>query len=559
MVRNLFRWLHQEIGGLHQAAFLLALSTFGAQLLALVRDRLLAAHFGASRTLDIYYNAFRVPDLVFVSVGSLVSVTIIIPFLFNRLQEGKTDEAKRLFDSLFTFFCLLMISVAVVLGLLAPLLARLSAPGFSPADQLAVAHLMRWLFLSPLLLGLSNLAGSITQAYKKFFVYALSPILYNLGIIFGIVFFYPVFGLTGLAWGVVLGALLHLSIQLPSLWSLGFWPRLTGQLQGRELWQIIGISIPRTLTLASQQIALFALVALATWLTPGSVSVFNLAYNLQGVPYALIGVSYAVATFPVMVQIFKRGDREEFRNHFFVAARQVIFWSFLVTAFAVVLRAHLVRVVLGSGSFDWSATRLTAAVLALFVLSTTAQSLILLFVRAYYAAGQTRRPLLINFIATVVIIILAFVLLWVFNTFPPIALQFVKLLRVDGLVGASVLMLPLAFTLGLWFNLWLHWQTFKTDFGATPPAVGRMIWQVILGAVAGAGTTYLALNVLAAEFGLDTFWRVLSQGLSGGLLGLLVSAIIFRTLGNKEWEEVTTALQRRFWRVETLQPGPEKL
>src|SRR5690606_25115168 len=133
-------------------------------------------------------------------------------------------------------------------------------------------------------------------------------------------------------------------------------------------------------------------VSLASTLTVGAISVFNLSYNLQSVPLSLIGVSYSVAAFPTLVEYFNGRNLREFMHHVMIPIRQIIFWSTPVITLFIVLRAQIVRVILGTGNFDWSDTRLTAAALALFIISVVAQSIVLLLIRAYYAAGRTWKP-----------------------------------------------------------------------------------------------------------------------------------------------------------------------
>src|SRR5690606_20597616 len=280
-------------------------------------------------------------------------------------------------------------------------LAPLVAPGFGPEALSDLVSMSRILLLSPFLLGISNLFGSVTQAFQKFYAYTLSPLLYNIGIIVGILFFYPKFGLTGLVWGVVFGAFLHLLIQLPALLQSNILPAITFRFWDKQVKEVILTSIPRTLTLASHQITIVVLVAMATLLTPGSVSVFNFAFNLQSVPLAIIGVSYSVAAFPSLARFLSAGEMDKFKKQMLSAIRHIIVWSLPVIVLFIVLRAQIVRVILGAGEFGWTETRLTAAALSLFVLSVLAQNLVQLFIRAYYAKGETVKPLIINIFSAV--------------------------------------------------------------------------------------------------------------------------------------------------------------
>lgn len=227
MVNRIFSILKKEVGGLHEAAFLLGFFALASQILALSRDRLLAHTFGAGSTLDIYYAAFRIPDFIYTSVASLVSLTVLIPFLsryFSESDEYVNTRAKEFLSSVFSSFLLIILGVSILAFILMPYLVPLVAPGFNASQISELIALSRIMLLSPILLGVSNLFGSVTQLFKRFFVYALAPVFYNLGIISGIIFLYPIFGLSGLAFGVIFGAFLHMLIQIPIVVENGLFP-----------------------------------------------------------------------------------------------------------------------------------------------------------------------------------------------------------------------------------------------------------------------------------------------------------------------------------------------
>jgi putative peptidoglycan lipid II flippase len=565
MVRRLLSFFHRELNGLHEAAFLLGASALVSQLLALLRDRLLAASFGAGSSLDIYYAAFRVPDLLYVSLGSFVSVTVVLPFLIKHLEAGQRESAENLLADLFSRFLGLMSLTAVVAYFLMPYLLRLTAPGFSPAQQLELLPLARLLLLSPILLGLSNLLANVTQSSRKFFLYALSPVLYNLGIIFGIIFFYPRWGLIGLAGGVILGALGHFAIQWPALrrgpivlrWSAMWRPASSQPSAWRKMFLL---AWPRTLTLSANQLSTMALVALASYLTAGSIAVFTFSYNLQSVILSIVGISYSVAAFPTLVRLFSNGNRGLFIEQMGVTIRHIIFWTMPAMVLFIVLRAQIVRVILGAGKFDWNDTRLTAAALALFVLSAISQSLILLFVRGYYACGQTKKPLIINVLSSVLVVFLAVGLWRLFIWWPAVKLGLAHLLRVDDINGVELLALPLAFTIGSLINLFVFWRSFRRDFGSFPPLLYRSLTQSTIASFVAGVVAYLILQFLTPFLNQATLFGIFIQGLLAGLGGIGVGVFILRRLGNEEIIEISRALKKKLWqRAQPILPAVEEL
>src|SRR3989344_6639446 len=356
-----------------------------------------------------------------------------MPFLAESMRE-ENDMAKtrHFLNTIFTTFFGGMILVSIVIGILMPWLVKFVAPGFSPEMLHELILLSRIMLLSPILLGLSNLVGTITQLHKKFFVFAMSPVLYNVGIIIGILFLYPIMGVKGLIIGVIIGALLHFLMQIPVIIIQKLVPRFVWRIDWRLVWHVISISIPRTFTLSCNQIAILIFYALASKMSSGSISIFKFALTLQLVPISIIGTSYAVAALPNLVEYFTTGKHEQFLDSIIMPARRIIFWSIPITVLFIVLRAQIVRVVLGSGQFSWSDTRLTAAALALFVLSSVGQSLILLFVRSFYAEGKTAKPLFINIISAIATILMGFGLIKLYHSVPDFAYFIQSLLKTSG-------------------------------------------------------------------------------------------------------------------------------
>jgi len=552
MVKVFLKLLHKEWSGLHQAAFLLAGASLASQLLGLVRDRLLAGTFGAGPELDIYYSAFRVPDLVYVTIASFVSVTVLIPFIINQSNKHNAKELQRFLSGVFTVFAMVMSVVLIGLWFAMPWLSKFLVPGFSIDSQSQLVVLSRWLLLSPIILGLSNMLGGVTQSFHKFFAYVLSPILYNLGIIFGIIFLAPKFGLKGIVWGVIVGAILHLFIQLPSIYKLGLIPSITFDIPWKEVKSIITTSLPRTLTLATYQISIMALVAIGTMMASGAVAIFTLAQNLQTVPMMVVGMSYSVAAFPTLAKLFSSGDKKAFVDKITTASRHIMFWSIPAIVFIIVLRAHIVRVILGTGSFDWVDTRLTAAALGLFILSAWAQSLVHLFVRGYYASSNTVKPLVINLVSSIFIVLSAVGFIYLFKWWPMGLYILESVFRVSDLSQSMILILPLAFTIGSILNALLFIILFEKDFGGIVKPLWKTSLEAFTASIVGGVVTYLVLSLLSPIIISSTLLKVFSQAFIAGSAGVAVWAIVLVFLKNEEFLESVTAIRVRMSPKETV-------
>ena len=535
---------------------ILASSSLISGFLGLLRDRLLAGTFGAGQMLDIYYASFKIPDFLYIISLSIASVTVLIPFFLERISVHR-ENGQKFLDNIFSVFLLAMIFLTVVVFFAIPYLSGLVAPGFSPAAKSQFIILTRILLLSPFLLGLSNLLSSVIQSFNRFFVYALSPLLYNIGIILGIIFLFPIFGMAGIALGVGLGALFHVSIQIPAIIKLNFIPRLKLRLNFSEAWQVVRFSLPRTLGLGLNQIVLIFITAMASLFSVGSIAVFNLSLNLQSVPLSVIGVSYSVAAFPTLARLFT-SDKKKFLEHTILALRQIAFWSIPVSILVIVLRAQIVRVIFGYGKFDWRDTRLTAACLALFTISLFSQALVTLFVRAFYAAGKTMRPIVVNVISSVLTILGIFTFLRLINN--PSLKSFINAaLRVKDVPGSEILILPLVFSLGMVINAIILVKIFENDFGSVWSCAKKTFFQVSLASLSMGVITYLSLNIFDKIFNIRTFVGIFLQGFISAALGAAVWYLILRLMRNGELHDIVTTLKQKFWKTSAIAPEPEQL
>jgi putative peptidoglycan lipid II flippase len=545
MVRRVVQLFYREIRGLHQAAYVLAFFSFGSQLLAIIRDRALAHTFGAGTQLDLYYTAFRIPDLLFVVFASILSVYVLIPFVHRIRNSQNEDAAANLLGQVFTLFLLTYTGLAALIAFFAPQIVPVLFPAFEPGEYSTLVTLLRVLLLQPFLLGISTLLGVITQMRQRFIIYAISPLLYNLGIIFGITVLHPLLGLSGLVWGVVLGAMAHLFVQLPLVLSspLRFRPV---QPKTHTIVPIIRTAIPRAITLSLNQVVLLALTVIATTMAVGSVSVFQFAFNLQSVPLTIIGVSYSVAAFPVLANLLAGAEYEKFKSHLQTAFRHIVFWSLPVIGLFVVLRAHIVRVTLGSGNFTWDDTRLTAAVLAIFVISLLAQSINLLTIRAFYANSDTRTPLLVAVTGSIISIAAAFVGYKYIYVVPEIQFALEHVLRLTGVPGTEVIMLAVGFALGVVIQAVLMLVCLHYRFPGILRSLGKRMLVSTFVALVGAVVTYATLQTVVEGVQQNTFMGILLQGGVAAVAGILSMYILHYALGSPELQEMHRAFRKRF-------------
>jgi len=410
------RILNSKTNTIATAAGILATASLISGLLGLFRDRLLAGSFGGGDLykLDIYFTAFRIPDFISTVLVMGAISAAIIP-IFSEYLARSHEEAWKFFSNLINLFFISLIGISLILIVFVPQILTLIAPGFSGAKKESAVLLTRIMFLSPILLGISNILSGILRVFKRFLVTSLAPILYNIGIIIGIIFFVPSMGLKGLAWGVVLGAFLHLLIQIPILFKLGFKPRKLLDFSEPGFLRAIKLTIPRAIGLAAGQINLIVITAIGSTLVAGSIAIFNLANNLQKLPITLIAVSFSTAAFPFLAVYFSRQERGKLIEEFSKVFRKILFFIIPISILIFILRIQIVRVILGSGQFSWADTQLTAACLGIFSFGIFAYGLSMLVSKTFYAFQNTRIPATITLITVGLNVFLCYFFVWLLS------------------------------------------------------------------------------------------------------------------------------------------------
>lgn len=532
MLQNLFK---KKINSITIAAGLVALSSLASRLLGVLRDRILAGEFGAGTTLDIYYAAFRIPDLVFnlVVLGALSAG--FIPIFTSLMKEDKPDNqaAWGLANNVLNYLFLGIGGLSLLGIVFAPLLMRVIAPGFGPEEQIVAVNLSRIMFLSPLFLGISGIMGGILQSFKRFLVYSLSPILYNLGIIIGALYFTDTWGVYGLAWGVILGAVLHMGVQIPTVYQLGFRYSWRIRRSDEATAKIGRLMIPRTLSLAVGQINLVIITAIATGLSSGSLAIFNFANNLQSFPIGIFGISFAIAAFPALSAA--ASNNQELEKNFSRTLRQILFFIVPATVFIIALRAQIIRVVLGTGNFDWEDTVLTMNTLGFFALSLFAQASIPLLTRMFYARQDSATPFYIGLVTVGLNVFLAVILA----------------------PGLGVSGLALAFSLANIVNFIMLWLWLSAKIGSLDIAnILNSVLKFTAGAVLAGATVQIVKVAVWPFIDMSRFSGVFIQlAASLGLGGAVYLGACY-VLKSEELAGFVAALRQR-WPFRKLKVGDQ--
>ncbi len=526
MLRFFSRLFHRQTEHVTSAAIVLGVASLVSRLVGLWRDRLLASHFGAGSALDVYYAAFRWPDAVYnlLIVGALAAG--FIPIFTECLEQEGEASAARLAGRVLSLTALTMMVVSVMLILGAGLIVPATVSGFSPTQIAETVMLTRIMALSPFLLGLSAIMGGVLQATKRFIAFALAPMLYNFGIILGILCLAPKWGIRGVALGVVLGTGFHLLAQTLSVLrthALAFDLPTYREPRLRRMLSLMG---PRTAGLAITQLNLIVLLVLASSLSDGSVSVLAFANNVQSVPLGLVGISFAVAALPALAQAAARHDTRETTRLVTTVARQVLVLVIPMAAWLILLRAQVVRLLFGQGAFDWNDTIRTARLVGWFAVSLPAQALVPLLARVWYAQQNTWIPFGIGVLAEIVNVSAAlFFRYWYGVTGLAIAFSLAAIVQAIGLMWC------------------LRRRGLLERIPLWPGG-----WKVLIALMASLVSGYVVRQLVGTVFPLRLTWQVLLQGGAAGLVCLFVYGGAAHLLRLEEWQTITQVFTTRSWR-----------
>lgn len=407
MVKNLFTLLYSRQTSILSAASIIMATLMLSKILGLVRDRLLA-HVFSPDTIDIFWAAFRLPDFIFqiIILGAL-SVAFIPVFTETLENKGKEDAfemARVVLNISLAVFILITISIYVFAE---PIIKTFIAPGFDLGKQLQVVGLTRIILAGQVILVLGSFFIGISQSFQRFIIPSLAPVFYNFGMILGIAFLSKDFGITGAAYGVVIGSFMHALIQLPLVLSMGFRFKFPPKFFHKGVKEIMRLVSVRTIGLSAEQINETIGIALATLASIGSVTYLTFAQHLQVVPIGLFGATLAQAALPVLSAERARGRIDEFKITVLTTMHQILFLTLPATAILIVIRIPVVRLVFGASQFDWPSTVLTGATLAFLSIGLAAQAVSLLFVRGFYALKDTKTPVIVSLVVVTINIVLS--------------------------------------------------------------------------------------------------------------------------------------------------------
>ncbi|MBW7882964.1 MAG: murein biosynthesis integral membrane protein MurJ [Caldilineaceae bacterium] len=508
---------NQEIAQTEQPAGLDSRRMFSAALVVMVffvlsrvtglaREVVIGAQFGTSAGYDAYLAAFRVPDLLFQLVAGGALASAFIPTFSTYWVAPDRQEAWLLFSRVLNLITLLLVVLAGVAALFAePIVRHILAPGFAAEQQALTASLMRLMLISTVIFGASGLIMGVLNALQHFVAPAAAPVIYNLSILAGAWLLGPIWGVYGLAAGVVVGALLHFAVQLPALARQRPVYRTSLSLADPGVREVARLMGPRVLGLFFVQLHFLVNTILASGLATGSLSALNYAWLLMLLPQGIIAQALATAAFPTFSAQVAAGQLDALRRTFSQTLRVVLFLSLPAAVVLFVLREPTVSILLERGEFTQRSTDMVTFALQFYLLGLMAHALLEIVVRAFYALHNTMTPVLIGVAAMLLNIGLSILLVRplsfgglalansVATTLEAALLLWLlkrRMAGTDGRAIARTLLRSAVATgitaLGLW--LWLLWV-----YGQHALPLGQD-WLAALGGIGLAGVIYVGIS-----------------------------------------------------------------
>lgn len=495
------------------------------KLTGLGRLFLVAGTFSTSPAYDAFTAANQLPEVFFTLIAGGALAAAFIPVYSKYLTDETEKAAAQLAHTILTLVLLLLGGICLVAAVLAPwITAALLVPEFPPEQQALTAVIMRVILIQTTLFGISGVLSSMLNAHQHFALPALAPIALDIGYVAGLLFFVPQMGIVGLAWGTVIGGVLHILIQVPALikYRLGYRPALATQLAGVR--EIVVLMLPRIVTLGAIQLADLFIIRLASGLPSGSTSGYFYGYAFMQFPETLLGTAIAIVVFPTLAELFNAGDGEGLKRTAVNALRIIWFLTIPAAALMVLLGRPALSLL-----FDAQATAVVYAVLVVFSLRIVSEATVEIVARLFYARHNTFTPMFAYLAWLAVNVGLAYALVGAFGvrglalastvafTFLAAALYWLNR-RELGHLGGRVLSLTagraILATAGMAICLLILMallpvtavQARLADSGRLLNLLAQGVW---LGVLAGMGTAvYLLLQHLFGGREIPTLWQL---------------------------------------------------
>ncbi len=432
--------------GLVGATAIMMTTFVASRFLGWLRLSVIGAYFGLSGELDAYWTANFIPESLFNLIVAGAIASAFIPVFTGYLAKERESEGWHVASSVINAMLLLLVAASAILAISAPLVMPLVAAGYrdDPKQLALVVDLTRIMLLSPIFMGLSSLMTGILNSYRQFLSGAVAPVVYNLVIILFTVFLSPFLGIYALAWGVVAGALVMWLVQIPELAFRRTRYSLALDLAHPGVREIAKLTAPRALAQGSAFFAIPAVnTAIATGLVAGSLSALNYAFALTLLPLGVFSMAISSAIFPSLSHFAALGQEQRLRAALAQAIRLILFLTLPAAIAMMVLRRPIVHLLFQYREFGDAARELTAAAFLFYAIGLAGHALVQILTRAFYAAKDTRTPLVTTLVSIAANVVLAFVLVGWLVGGQPLGIQGLALANSIATLGEALLLIVL--------------------------------------------------------------------------------------------------------------------
>lgn len=413
------KWLEKKQNSILSAALVITLANIFSSVFGLWRERVLINQFfstdSSQRAYEAFQVAFQIPDMLFqlIIMGALAAS--FIP-LFTELKKKDEAQAFRFTSIVMNWVLLLFIFFSVLAFIFAePITSFRTGLKFTPEQVEIAVKLTRLMLFAQIFFAISNFLTGILQAYQRFVAPALAPIFYNLGIMLGTVFLSHYFGIYAAGLGVLLGAFLHMAIQFPLVWKMGFRFHFDFNLKFPSVKRLFTLMPPRFLTVGVTEFQNLAMGFFATTIGDLSFVVVKLATRLMTLPIRFFGVPISQASLSFLSEESAWQNREKFNRLLLQSLNQIAFFAMPASVLLLILRVPIVRLIFGTYNFPWKTTVLTGKVVAIIAISITAQAMVQLLLRAFHALKDTKTPFIITLITVLAYLLVSYFSVYVFS------------------------------------------------------------------------------------------------------------------------------------------------
>ena len=539
----------QHVRHLARSTFTVMLAFLAAKLISLVQTLIIAQAFGVGRDLDAYVAANRIPELIVILISGGALTHAFIPVFSGFLAKGDLDSAWKLSSHLInSIFTLALLLSAIVFALAPWLVDNLVAPGFDGPTAQSTVALMRILLLSTIIFAVSGIFSGVLNSHQHFLLPALAPIMFDIGILIGVIFLLPRYGINGIAYGAVLGAGLHFSIQIPGLIRYKMRWKLELGLRNPQLWLVIRLMLPRIGGLGVFSLNFLVMNNIASRLGAGSVSALDWGWRLMQIPQTLIGTAMGIVIFPTLAALSELDDLSGKRDAMSGALRFILICS-IPSAIALILLGRPLISLLERGAFDASASALVYSTLSMFTLGLIVHSALEIIARSFYADKDTLTPLFAALGGALINFVLAFALSDVArvdsNSLLNAVARWAPSLQLSRDYG-NVSGLALANSLGVMFEvLALLFILRRRWRGIQENTLARTLLKTLIASLVMA-VAIVALDLAWESFALGSSMSLTILRLSvGGAVGLVAFLLTALLLKMQELPELITIIRQR--------------